>query len=113
MHLVRRFAVLSAIFAALLLAAPTAVFAARAYQGQDYAEDHASRTVMWACDREADSIPVKAVLVTTGGSTFEVKDSDGSNGNCASRGSFGTVQKFKACEYRSAWPDDCGNWYSY
>ena len=46
----------------------------------------------------------------SGGSDGSVKDSDGNNGVCATKDTGGTVSRHKTCEYRSAWPDSCGNW---
>ncbi|WP_093850981.1 MULTISPECIES: hypothetical protein [Streptomyces] len=85
------------------------------YNGNDYSYDSQSRERMTACDQESDSTPVKGEYYNVNdGTKRDVKDSDGNNGVCASEGNgAGKVLKHKTCEYRSLWPDACGNWQSY
>lgn len=86
--------------------------AVTSYQGDDYSYDYSTKTHMAACDMESDSTPVKGEydFNSSGGSNGDVRDSDGNNGICATKNTGGTVARHKTCEYRSAWPDTCGNW---
>ncbi|MFE2044214.1 hypothetical protein ACFXAZ_25470 [Streptomyces sp. NPDC059477] len=101
--------------AVLFFGAITGASALTSYNGSDYSFDSESRERMTACDKESDSTPVKGEYYNVGNNTKrDVKDSDGNNGTCASEGNgVGKVLKHKTCEYRSAWPDACGNWQSY
>jgi hypothetical protein len=79
------------------------------------AADSVSRTKMTTCDSESDSTKVKANYRRNNASTGNVYDVDGNNGRCGS-GWVNTanpdlyVVEHKTCEYRTAWPDECGNW---
>ena len=101
-----------AAMAAVWVLGAGAAGAATSYEGSDYSYDYSSRTRMAACDHESDSTPVKGEydFNNSGGSDGSVKDSDGNNGVCATKDTGGTVSRHKTCEYRSAWPDSCGNW---
>ncbi len=83
------------------------------FEGSDYSWN-ASSTSLKACDQESDSTPVKGEYDydQSGGGSGSVKDSDGANGICASRTGLNIIKRHKTCEYRTAWPDACGNWQS-
>lgn len=100
---------------ALVVISPLVASAVTSYHGADYSYDSNSKTRMTACDMESDQTKVKAVFHRTGAyglSDHDVYDTDGNNGVCASGNlpSGTTVIEHKTCEYRSFWPDDCGNW---
>lgn len=86
--------------------------AATSYEGSDFSYDFSSRRYMAACDQESDNTPVKGEydFDLAGASNGDVRDSDGNNGICATKNTGGTVARHKTCEYRSLWPDACGNW---
>lgn len=101
--------------AVLAVVSPVVASAVYSYHGSDYSYDSNSRTRMTACDRESDSTKVKAVYHRTGAyglADIDVYDTDGNNGVCGSGNlpSGTTVIEHKTCEYRSFWPDACGNW---
>lgn len=109
---VRRFGAALTMVAMVVLA-PTAASALTSYNGSDYSYDEENRSRITTCDRESDNTKVKAEFQTTAGWSSNVQDTDGNNGNCASRGSVGSVYKHKTCEFRSGWPDACGSWVNY
>ena len=101
--------------AAAMLSAPAVAGATYSYQGSDYSYDSSSRTKMTTCDKESDSTPVKGHYKRNNGSTGDVRDADGNNGVCGSGWANNAnpsmyVVEHKTCEYRSFWPDECGNW---
>jgi hypothetical protein len=105
------------VFAGVVAAAPGVAGAAYSYQGSDYSYNNSTRTIMYACDKESDETKVKANYRRASGSYLgNVYDVDGNNGKCASGytatqyDSRDTVVEHKTCEYRSFWPDECGNW---
>lgn len=88
--------------------------AVKSYQGSDYSQDYNTRKYIETCDMESDSTPVKGIYEMNTGSSGDVKDADGNNGVCGSKNAAGTtsnyINRHKTCEYRSFWPDECGNW---
>lgn len=82
------------------------------YQGSDYSYDYGSYRSMRVCDQESDETPVKGEYDydLSGGGSGSVKDSDGNNGVCATGTVANIIKRHKTCEYRSFYPDTCGNW---
>jgi hypothetical protein len=101
-----------ALSAAVFAGSAASAAAVTSYQGDDYAYDYSAARYIAACDREADGNEVKGVydFNNSGGSNGSVLDSDGSNGNCASRNTGGTIYRHRTCEAINFWPDNCGNW---
>lgn len=100
-------------FTGMVALAPGVANAVRSYQGSDYSEDYNTKKSIRTCDQESDSTPVKGVYDMNSGSDGDVKDSDGNNGVCGSKTVSTTsnyIMRHKTCEYRSFWPDECGNW---
>jgi hypothetical protein len=103
--------VAAAIFGLLFVGATTAANAAVSRQGDDFTQDYNDRDRIRTCDNESDSTPVKGEYDTAGlisGGT--VYDSDGNNGVCAHENPSSYILRHQTCEYRSFWPDECGNW---
>lgn len=79
--------------------------------GSDYSWDYSS-TGIQTCDMESDSTKVKSKADNNniGTGYNAAKDVDGNNGICASANMGWDIYRHRTCEYRSFWPDDCGNW---
>ena len=92
-------------------ASTTAVAAVKSYNGHDYSEEYSSSYIK-TCDMESDSTKVKSrVDLDNEGNGYEgAKDVDGNNGVCATKNVGWRMHRHKTCEYRSWWPDSCGNW---
>lgn len=81
------------------------------WNGSDYSWDYSS-TGIQTCDMESDSTKVKSKADNDndGSGSNAAKDVDGNNGICATANMGWDIWRHKTCEYRSFWPDDCGNW---
>ena len=81
------------------------------WNGDDYSWDYSSAGIQ-TCDMESDSTKVKSKAdKDQWGSGYDAaKDVDGNNGICATANMGWDIHRHKTCEYRSFWPDDCGNW---
>lgn len=108
----RKFQALAAgaAFALLFFGAPATASAVVSYQGDDFSQDYNSRDRIRACDQESDETPVKGEYQLFGGGSGDVRDSDGNNGICAHEDPSSEITRHQTCEYRSFWPDACGNW---
>jgi len=95
----------------LMAASSTAASAVYSYQGSDYSYNYSS-SYMRTCDQESDSTKVKSKADSDnfGGGSDAAKDTDGNNGICATKNVGWSIFRHKTCEYRSWWPDTCGNW---
>lgn len=98
---------------AILAVSSATVGAVTSWQGDDYSYDW-SGTYITTCDEESDQTRVKSVADNDafGSGTDAAKDVDGNNGICATSNLPWTIHRHKTCEYRSFWPDECGNWQS-
>lgn len=98
---------------AILAASSATVGAVTSRQGDDYSFDY-SGTYITTCDEESDQTRVKSVADNDafGSGIDAAKDVDGNNGICATSNLPWTIHRHKTCEYRSFWPDECGNWQS-
>ncbi len=107
----RRFGMgVAGVLAVLTFWSPGSADAVFSYQGSDYSFDWYG-SQQYTCDEESDSTPVKANYQLTDGTYYDVRDSDGNNGNCAGGPwTYAYIHRHKTCEYRSWWPDTCGNW---
>lgn len=103
----------AALFALASFGGSSGAASVYSYEGNDYSWNATSKSLK-ACDQEADSTPVKGEYDYdfSGGGSGSVKDSDGANGICASTSTANIIKRHKTCEYRSGWPDACGNWNS-
>ena len=98
---------------AILAVSSATVGAVTSSQGDDYSFDW-SGTYITTCDEESDQTRVKSVADDDafGSGIDAAKDVDGNNGICATSNLPWTIHRHKTCEYRSFWPDECGNWQS-
>lgn len=98
---------------AILAVSSSAVGAVTSYQGDDFSYDW-SDTYITTCDEESDQTRVKSVADdnASGSGIDAAKDVDGNNDICATSNLPWTIHRHKTCEYRSFWPDECGNWQS-
>ena len=97
--------------AVLLAVSSTVAGAVSSYQGDDLSWDWSGSHIT-TCDEESDATQVKSVADddAMGSGIDAAKDVDGSNGVCATSNLPWTIHRHKTCEYRSFWPDQCGNW---
>lgn len=97
----------------ILALSSATVGAVTSWQGDDYSYDY-SKTYITTCDEESDRTRVKSVADddALGSGIDAAKDVDGNNSICATSNLEWTIHRHKTCEYRSFWPDECGNWQS-
>lgn len=96
---------------ALALSSVSAALASTSWQGSDYSFNY-STTYIQTCDQESDSTKVKSIGDNngSGGGDNVAYDNDGNNGTCGSANAGWAIWRHRTCEYRAAWPDQCGNW---
>ena len=99
------------LIAALLAVSGSLANAAKSYNGADYSEDF-NDTYIRTCDEESDKTKVKSVVSRSknGSAIDAARDTAGNNGVCGSANMGWSIYRHRTCEYRSLWPDACGNW---
>lgn len=111
MRTIRKAIIAILLLAVVLAASGTLAGAVKSYNGDDYSEDF-DGSYIETCDMESDETKVKSQADddNVGSGSDAAKDVDGNNGICGTANMGWSIYRHRTCEYRSLWPDACGNW---